>query len=272
MTFAPRPEPDAGALRAARRRLLFDMLGIVASAAGFGIVFGLTARANGFSAIEAVAFSVLVFAGASQFAAAGMVGAGFGWPAIVVLTGLVNARHLLYAAALGPWLRDRSRRERALMAHVLTDEAFALSLVHFRRLGFADRRGYWLAAIGGVFIPWNLATLAGVLGAQVVPDPRVLGLDIVFPAAMAGLAVGLATGRREVAAGVAGVGIALIVGLAVDPPGGRPGGRLPGPGRGPVGPAPRPRDPRAGRAPGRPGLLQPARPLRRRARAVTGPA
>ena len=114
------------------------------------------------------------------------VGAGDGWPAIVVLTALVNARHILYAAALSPWLRDRPRRERALMAHVLTDEAFALSLVHFRRLGFADRPGYWLAAIGGVFIPWNLATLIGVLGGQMVPDRRVLGLDVVFPAAMAG--------------------------------------------------------------------------------------
>ena len=229
LTAAPNPAPNAPTLRAARRRLLVDMVGIVASAAGFGVVFGLTARANGFSPLEAMAFSVLVFAGASQFAAAGMVGAGFGWPAIVVLTGLVNARHLLYAAALGPWLRDRSRGERALMAHVLTDEAFALSLVHFRRLGFADRRGYWLAAIGGVFIPWNLATLVGVLGGQVVPDPRLLGLDIVFPAAMAGLAVGLATGRREVAAGVAGVVIALLMGLAVDPRAGVLAGGLLGP-------------------------------------------
>ena len=217
MTLAQGAEPGAPTLRAARRRLLFDMLGIVASAAGFGVVFGLTARANGFSPIEAVAFSVIVFAGASQFIAAGMIGAGFGWPAVVVLTGLVNSRHLLYAAALGQWLRDRPRRERALMAHVLTDESFALSLVHFRRLGFADRRGYWLAAIGGVFIPWNVATVVGVLGGQVIPDPRVFGLDIVFPAAMAGLAIGLTTGRREVVAGVAAVGIALVVGLAVDP-------------------------------------------------------
>ena len=115
------------------------------------------------------------------------------------------------------------------MAHVLTDEAFALTLVHFRRLGFADRRGYWLAAIGGVFSPWNLATLVGVLGAQAVPDPRVLGLDVVFPAAMAGLAVGLVTGRREVAAGIAGVGIALIVGLAIDPRAGVLAGGFAGP-------------------------------------------
>ncbi len=204
-------------MRAARRRLVVDMAGIIASAAGFGVVFGLTARAAGFSAVEAAAFSTIVFAGASQFAAAGMLVAGFSWPAIILLTALVNARHALYAAALAPWLHGRPRRERAAMAHVLTDEAFALSLVHFRRLGFADRRGYWLAAIGGVFIPWNVATLVGYFGGQAVPDPRVLGLDIVFPAAMAGLAVGLTTGRREVAALAAGVIIAVAVGLAVDP-------------------------------------------------------
>ena len=208
------------------------MTGIVVSAAGFGVVFGLTARGAGFSLVEAVAFSTIVFAGASQFAAAGMVAAGFGWPAIVLLTGLVNARHALYAAALAPWLRGQPRRERAAMAHVLTDEAFALSLVHFRRLGFADRRGYWLAAIGGVFIPWNLATLVGYLGGQTIPDPSVLGLDIVFPAAMAGLAVGLATGRREVVALAAGIAIAVAVGLTVDPRVGVVAGGLLGPAAG----------------------------------------
>jgi predicted branched-subunit amino acid permease len=146
-----------------------------------------------------------------------MLAAGFSWPVIVLLTGLVNARHLLYSAALAPWLRGETRRERAVMAHVLTDESFALSLVHFRRLGVADRRGYWIAAIAGVFVPWNIATLVGYLGGQGIPDPTVLGLDIVFPAAMAGLAVGLTTGRREVASLAAGVMVGLLVALLVDP-------------------------------------------------------
>ncbi len=205
------------------------MAGIVASAAGFGVVFGLTARGAGFTLVETAAFSTLVFAGASQFAAAGMVASGFGWPAIVLLTGLVNARHLLYAAALAPWLRERPRRERAAMAYVLTDESFALSLVHFRRLGVADQGGYWLAAVGGVFVPWNLATLVGYLGGQAIPDPAALGLDVIFPAAMAGLGVGLATGRREVVALAAGAAIALAVGLAVDPRVGVVAGGLLGP-------------------------------------------
>ena len=64
-----------------------------------------------------------------------------------------------------------------------------------------------------MFIPWNLATLAGVLLGGAIPDPSRFGLDIVFPAAMAGLAVGLATGRREVVAAGAGAAIGVVLSL-----------------------------------------------------------
>jgi predicted branched-subunit amino acid permease len=103
------------------------------------------------------------------------------------------------------------------MAHVLTDEAFALAATHFHRVGRADLPGYWIGAILGVFIPWNLATLAGVALGGAIPDPSRFGLDIVFPAAMAGLAVGLMTGRREVVAAGAGAAIGVVGSLVLGP-------------------------------------------------------
>ncbi len=129
-------------LAASRRRLALESLGIAASATGFGFVYGLAARGAGFSPIEAMAMSVVVFAGAAQFAAVGYVVAGLAWPGVILLTALLNARHLLYSAALAPWLRERPVWKRALMAHLLTDEAFALSIAHFQRIGRADDRGY----------------------------------------------------------------------------------------------------------------------------------
>ena len=210
------PGPD---LRAARRQLLLDTLGIAVSVAAFGLVFGLAARNAGFSPIEAVASSVLVFAGASQFAAAGYVAAGLPWAPIVVLTFFLNARHLLYSASMAPRLREIPLPRRVAMSHVLTDEAFALSAAHFHRLGRLDIPGYWMAAILGVFLPWNVATIAGVLLGGAIPNPSTFGLDIVFPAAMGGLAVGLVTGRRElVAAGagaIIGTGMSLVIGPAL---------------------------------------------------------
>ncbi len=157
--------------------------------------------------------STIAFAGAAQFAAVGYVVGGLPWPGIVLLTGLLNARHLLYSASLAPWLRDVPRRRRVVMAHLLTDEAYALTIAHFRRLGWADTRGYWIAAILVTFIPWNLATLAGVLLGGQIPDPSRFGIDIIFPAAMVGLAVGLITGRREIVAALAGAAIAVLVAL-----------------------------------------------------------
>ncbi|HEY6058865.1 MAG TPA: AzlC family ABC transporter permease, partial [Candidatus Limnocylindrales bacterium] len=121
-------------LAEARRRLVVESFGIALSAGAFGVVFGLTARNAGESLAEAMAMSTVVFAGAAQFAAAGLIAQGAPWPAIVLLTALLNARHILYGAALLPWLRERPRRERAAMAHFLTDEAFALSLHHFQRV------------------------------------------------------------------------------------------------------------------------------------------
>lgn len=198
---------------ASRRQLLLDSLGIMVSGVGFGLVYGLGARAAGFSPLEAGAMSVLVFAGASQFVAVGYVLGGFSWAAIVLFTAFLNARHLLYAAALAPYVTKIPRWRRALMAHVLTDEAFALALAHFRRVGRSDERGYWLGAVVSDFIPWNLGTLAGVTIGGSIPDPTVFGLDVIFPASMGGLAVALITERRELVAALAstliGVGVAL---------------------------------------------------------------
>jgi 4-azaleucine resistance transporter AzlC len=214
-----------------------DGIGIIVSTAGFGLVYGLTVRAAGFSPLEAGAMSVLVFAGSAQFAAVGYVLGGFSWLGVVVLTWFLNARHLLYATALAPYLADRPRGVRAVMAHVLTDEAFALSIAHFRRIGTADVRGYWWAAMVTTFIPWNVATLAGVLLGGRIPDPTRFGLDVIFPAAMGGLAVGLIGRRRDLVAALVGMVVGVGVALAWEPAAGILAGGLLGPAAGLLVPA-----------------------------------
>jgi 4-azaleucine resistance transporter AzlC len=201
---------------AARRDLVLASLGFAASGAGFGLVYGLAAREAGFSVIEATAMSVFVLAGAAQFAAVGLISDGASWPSVVFLTAVLNSRHLLYSAAMAPWLGGRPRLERAAMAHVLTDETFALSLAHFQRLGKADVVGFWLAA-GFDSLSWPIFTAIGVIAGQLIPDPAQIGLDVVFPAAMGGLAVKLATARPEVATAVGAAALAVVGGIVVGP-------------------------------------------------------
>jgi 4-azaleucine resistance transporter AzlC len=236
---SPAAQGEFETLEASRRRLIIDAFGIAVSAAAFGFVFGLSAQRAGFLPIEAVAFSTIVFAGAAQFAAVGYIAGGIAWPIIFLLTALLNARHLLYSAALAPWLRGVPLPRRVIIAHLLTDESFALSIAHFTRTGKPDERGYWIAAIGSTFIPWNIATIVGVLAGQEIPGPERFGLDVVFPAAMIGLAAGLIANRRDVVAAVSGAVVAVIVSLAVAPSVGIVAGGLLGPLAGLAAPVPR---------------------------------
>lgn len=204
-------------LASSRRRLLVDGAGLAIGVGAFGFIYGLSARAAGLSPIEAVAMSSLVFAGASQFAALGYITGGLGLIGIVVLTALLNARHLVYSATLAPWLADRPAWKRAAMAQFLTDESFALSLAHFRRVGQADLAGYWWAAIGAIFLPWNAATIVGALAGGAIPDPTRIGLDILFPAAMAGIGATLVTDRRTLYAVLLGAPAAVAASLLWGP-------------------------------------------------------
>ena len=67
------------------------------------------------------------------------------------------------------------------------------------------------------FIPWFFASLAGVLLGESIVDPELLGIDVIFPAAMIGLAIGLISGRRELVAAIAGAAVGVGASLAVSP-------------------------------------------------------
>lgn len=208
---------------------MFDTAGIAVSAGGFGLVYGLAAREAGLSVIEVAAMSTLVFAGGAQFAALGYIAAGLPWLSTVLLTAFVNARHVLYGAALAPFVADRRAWVRAAMAQVLNDETFAISLSHFRRIGRADLTGYTLGALGGTVVPWIGASVLGATLATDIPDPTRFGLDVIFPAAMAGLAVGLIHGRREVVAAATAVLVGVAVAIGWGPAAGIVAGGVIGP-------------------------------------------
>jgi len=197
--------------REPRRRLVIDALAVAPSAAAFGLVYGLAAREAGLSALETAAMSVLVLAGSAQFAAVGLLAQGSGSLAIVLTTIVLNARHLLYGAALAPWVARKSRATRAAMAYILSDEVFALALAHFARIGRADLRSYWITGV--IPAAWIVASVVGYGAGQLVQDPARWGLDVVFPIAMGGLAIGFLSdsGARiaAAAAAVASVAVAL---------------------------------------------------------------
>ena len=87
-----------------------DTVPLLLSAAPFGVVFGALGVSSGLSGPAVIGLSLFVFAGSSQFVAAGLVAQGASVPLIVLTTFVVNVRHALYATSLGPYLTRLPRR------------------------------------------------------------------------------------------------------------------------------------------------------------------
>lgn len=190
--------------RTADPGLLRDVAALIAAASIIGVSFGAIAVAAGLSAWVVIAMSVLIFAGGSQFMALGMLAAGS--PAGAALGGLLlNARHLPFGFAVTGVVGQRWPA-RLLGAHLMIDESVAFALA---QTDPARRRAaYWLTG-GGLFLAWNIGTVAGVALGTAAGDPATLGLDAAFPAGL--MALVLPSLRDPVARRVALVGAAVAV-------------------------------------------------------------
>jgi len=175
----------------------------------FGLIYGVVAVSAGLPPVLAYAMSCVVFAGSAQFIGARLIGAGVPGVVIVLTTFVVNLRHMLYSASLAPHLRHLSRGWKWLLAYLLTDEAYAVTILHYDRpANLANKHWFYLGAGLTLWSCWQVSTAAGVfLGAQV---PASWGLDFTLAVSFIGLVVTALRDRAAVAAAVAaGVTAAL---------------------------------------------------------------
>jgi predicted branched-subunit amino acid permease len=149
----------------------------------YGLSFGAMATAAHLSLAQTCALSLLMFTGASQLAFVGVVAAGGAPLAGAASAALLGSRNAFYGFHLSQLLRPR-RLGRLGTAQFVLDESAAMSLGQGSRA--LDRLGFWAAGLS-VFFFWNLATLAGALGAHFVSDPKAYGLDVIAPAAFVAL-------------------------------------------------------------------------------------
>ena len=173
------------------------MLPLWLGVAPFAVAYAVTARAAHLSLLETQFMSLTVFAGASQFAAAGLFGQGVGGLSIIATTFLLNVRHVLYGLSLAQQLPISGWR-RLLAAQFLTDEAYGVTIAAGPKQPGGLSLAFLLGAELSLYFVWNLFTLVGSLAGAFIPDPRAVGADVVFPLAFLGLLVPLLVGRREV--------------------------------------------------------------------------
>jgi len=193
--------------------------------AAFGVAFGVTAVAAGMPSWLALLSSVVVFAGASQFAFVAVTATSD--PLTGAISGiLLNLRIIAFSLALAPRLGSTSLPGRLLDGYLITDESAALG---FDGDPAGTRRRLRIAGTS-VSLFWISSTALGAYGGDVLGDVRAYGLDVAFPAAFIAL---LAPALRRpgglrvalLAAGIASVGMqllptgpaVLLAGLAIVP-------------------------------------------------------
>jgi predicted branched-subunit amino acid permease len=162
-----------------------DSLSVSITVGAYGVAFGAAAVANGFSVLQSCLLSLLTFSGASQFAVIGVIGSGGSALSGIATASLLGSRNGLYGVLMAPILKVRGLK-RIVAAHITIDESTGVSLSQEPRGLQAMREGFWFTGFG-VFIFWNLFTLAGAIGAKAMGDPSAWGLDAAVPAAFLGL-------------------------------------------------------------------------------------
>ncbi|AFV00806.1 AzlC family ABC transporter permease [Simiduia agarivorans] len=143
-----------------------DALPLLGGYIPVAISFGLIATQAGFSVWGAVAISLFIYAGASQFLFVAMIASGAPLWLVVLMTVLINARHLVYGPNLAPHL-TQSRWWFWLM-HGLTDQIFAIAHTRLQQLPAAERVGWFTGAMLLAWASWVGGTALGaVAGAEI---------------------------------------------------------------------------------------------------------
>ena len=160
-----------------------DVALVCAAIALVGLSFGAITVGSGFAIWVPLLMSVVVFAGASQFAFVAIIAAGGSIFAGVAAGLLTYARHILFGFSLGDVL-GKSVAARLVGSHLMIDESVAFTIA---QRDPARRRAVYWACGAGLFVSWNLGGIVGAIGGSMISDTNAFGLDAAFPAVLLAL-------------------------------------------------------------------------------------
>ena len=175
----------------------------------FGVVVGVAAVASGLTPFEGVALSVIGFSGIAQLVATQLMAVQS--PLVITLAAafVVSLRLLMYSAALAPHVAHLSLRWRLLVAYLMTDQSFAMTVRRYGEPG--DRRHkhwFFMGASTTLFVTWQVAVVVGVLAGAAVPTTW--SLDFVVVLTFIALLVPVIRTRADVAAALVAAVVALL--------------------------------------------------------------
>ncbi|MBP6008657.1 MAG: AzlC family ABC transporter permease [Rhodoferax sp.] len=198
-------------------RGLRDMAGVSPGLAAWGLMTGVAMVKSGMSPFEAVAMSLLVFAGSSQLAAMPLIAAGAPLWVILSTSFCVNLRFVVFSAHMRPYLMHLPLRWRLIQGYLTVDLSYVLFTRHYHHppINELEKQEQLAYLSGGSvlnWLSWQAASMVGIALANVIPTRWGLGFAGIL--ALLGVGCSLAsTQLRRVSSGVAGM--AAVVAYAL---------------------------------------------------------
>lgn len=175
----------------------------------FAMISGVAAVSVGLNFFESMGMSVIVFAGASQLVVLQLMSTGSPWIIMVLTAWVVNVRFTMYSATLAPYLQKLSAGRKALLAYMLSDQAFGVSLSHFVETDEEiDHRWYYFGVALTIWIAWQISAVIGTLLGPLIPAS--LGFDFAFPLSFMALMFAALRDKPTVVAALTG-GITAVL-------------------------------------------------------------
>jgi 4-azaleucine resistance transporter AzlC len=195
----------------------------------FGMIYGALALNSGLSTLAAQMMSSIVFAGSAQFITAQLVHNAVPGFVILLTIAVVNLRHALYSASLAPFVASLPTRWKVLLSYLLTDEAYAPTILYYEKEGITPYSHWFFLGAGlCLWCNWQISTALGIFLGATIPDSW--SLDFALPLTFIAMVVPVLKNRAMVAAALSagitallantlpyrlGLILAALVGIAV---------------------------------------------------------
>ncbi|HXF84504.1 MAG TPA: AzlC family ABC transporter permease [Anaerolineales bacterium] len=175
----------------------------------FGMIYGALARDAGLSTSAAQMMSSIVFAGSAQFVTTQLLREAAPGFVIVLTIAVINLRHVLYSASLAPYLASLSTRWKTLLAYLLTDEAYAPTVIHYEKNGITPQGHFFFLGAGTtLWLVWQVSTALGIFLGTAIPESW--SLDFALPLTFIAMVVPVLRDRPAIAAALSAGVIALL--------------------------------------------------------------
>jgi len=175
----------------------------------FGMIYGALALNAGLSTAAAQMMSSIVFAGSAQFITTQLVHEATPGLVIVLTIAVVNLRHMLYSASLAPYLASLPTRWKVLLSYLLTDEAYAPTILHYEKEGTTPYAHWFLLGAGcSLWSTWQVSTALGIFLGTAIPESW--SLDFALPLTFIAMVVPVLKNQPAIAAALSAGVVALV--------------------------------------------------------------